>query len=275
MNSTRPFKLGVLLLVLFGPAGLYGQAVDGHNGATIEGAIEKAPPDPKAPDLAAVAKLIVERTNAFRVQEGHPKLTVNDKLTQTARDFAGFMARTDKYGHEADGKKPAERVKEHGYDYCLVAENIAYLYTSAGFATEELGRRFVEGWQNSPGHRKNMLDPDVTETGVAVARGEKSGYYYAVQLFGRPKSQALTFKVANRTEEAIEYALGEEKFELPPRYVRTHERCRPEEVKFTWPDGAGEPAALKPAGGEVLVIVKEKGGFRVRQETSPPEKTNP
>ncbi len=35
--------------------------------------------------------------------------------------------------------------------------------------------------------RKNMLAPEVTETGVAVARSGKTGRYYAVQMFGRPR----------------------------------------------------------------------------------------
>lgn len=37
------------------------------------------------------------------------------------------MAKTGKYGHAADGRKPAERAAAHGYEYCIVRENIAYL----------------------------------------------------------------------------------------------------------------------------------------------------
>jgi uncharacterized protein YkwD len=43
----------------------------------------------------------------------------------------------------------------------------------------------VEGWKRSPGHRRNLLAREATQTGVAVARSDQ-GYYYAVQLFGRP-----------------------------------------------------------------------------------------
>jgi len=39
-----------------------------------------------------------------------------------------------------------------------------------------------------------MLDPDVTEIGVAIAQSEESQYFYAVQVFGRPKSLSIAFQ---------------------------------------------------------------------------------
>src|SRR5262249_19787116 len=133
--------------------------------------------------------------------------------------------------------KPADRAKKHGYDYCLVLENIAYEYSSDGFTTDALAGALVKGWQESPGHRKNMLDPDVTETGVAVARRESTGYFYAVQMFGRPKSLAVEFKIANRSDATLEYTIGEDKYTLEPRHTQTHTRCRVEEVTFQSPKG--------------------------------------
>src|SRR5207253_2501467 len=127
----------------------------------------------------------------------------NRALADTARDFAEFMARTDRYGHEADGQQPSQRATAHGYGYCMVAENIAFQYSSAGFRSGELARRFVEGWKQSPGHRHNMLEPDATETGVAVAQSPKSGRYYAVQMFGRPQALRVAFRIANRSTTTL------------------------------------------------------------------------
>jgi len=79
----------------------------------------------RTPDLDETAKLLVAGTNALRKQEHRTELTESARLGETARDFASFMARTDKYGHDADGSQPRERVDHHGYEYCLVAENIA------------------------------------------------------------------------------------------------------------------------------------------------------
>ena len=45
------------------------------------------------------------------------------------------MARTGKFSHSADGSEPAARAKRFGYEYCIVAENIAYIFSSEGMAT--------------------------------------------------------------------------------------------------------------------------------------------
>jgi uncharacterized protein YkwD len=215
----------------------------------------------KQNDFAKVADGTVEQTNAFRESEGLSRLSVDPKLAATAEYFADYMARTDEYGHNADGKPPAERVREHDYDYCLVSENIAYLYSAQPLSADELTRRFVDGWKNSAGHRKNMLDADVIETGVAVARSEKSGYIYAVQMFGRPKDKAYEFKVDNRSGTTVSYTIDDETFELPPNYVRTHQRCRTAPVKFEWDEETEQSArTVHPGTGNTLVIGRGRDG---------------
>src|SRR5690242_18909417 len=109
-----------------------------------------------------------------------------------------------------------------------------------------------------------MLDPDVTETGVAVARSEKTGYYFAVQMFGRPKAQAIKFQVANRTGAEVKYKVGDKEFTLPAQYTRTHELCRPAEVTF---EKTGEKAeTVKAESGSRLVLMEEGGMVRVKKE---------
>jgi uncharacterized protein YkwD len=227
-----------------------------------------AQPPAAAPDLERVTQQIIEQTNQFRRAEGRGSVAVNAKLAATARDFAAFMARTDMYGHEADGRQPADRAKKHGYDYCLVAENIAYAFRSPGFTTEELAKQFVTGWQNSPGHRKNMLDPDVTETAVVIARSETTGYYYAVQLFGRPRSASIEFRIINRAGVAVRYAVEDRDYDLPPNVTMTHQLCRPEVVTFRWPSATDAPAAptVRPTAGDQYTVVRGAGGgFEVKR----------
>ena len=214
-------------------------------------------------DVSKVAALIVEQTNEFRKAEKREPLKTNAELTKAAEYFAQFMAETGKYGHEADGLTPAQRAKKYGYDYCLVLENIAYQYSSAGFTTQALADAFMKGWKESPGHRKNMLDPDVTETGVAVARSEKTGYYYAVQMFGRPKSQAIKFQIANQADKTVEYTLGSEQFILEPRFTRTHTLCRPAEMEFQAPNGLG---TVKPTDGQKFAVTGSNGTYELKKE---------
>jgi uncharacterized protein YkwD len=214
---------------------------------------------PTVPDLDQADRQIIDRTNRFRQEQHRSAVTVNDKLSETARDFARWMAATDLYGHEADGRQPWDRAKAHGYDYCLVAENIAYVWRSSGFSTEALVSEFVEGWEKSPGHRKNMLDAAVTETGVGVARSKDTGLYYAVQLFGRPKSLRIEFRIANRASVAVKYKVGDHAYELQPRTTMTHELCRPEDVTLLAADGS--PAAtVKPAHGERYAVTAASDG---------------
>ena len=137
-------------------------------------------------DVERVEKLVVDLTNDLRKSEKRAAVGVEGALRRTAEYFAAFMARTGKYGHEADDRTPGERAHRHGYDWCRVSENISYQFSSEDFETAELARRLVEGWKRSPGHRRNMLDDKVTETAVAVASAG-SGKYYAVQMFGRPR----------------------------------------------------------------------------------------
>jgi uncharacterized protein YkwD len=142
----------------------------------------------RAADIPAVERAIVEATNRFRVEQGVGDVRSDSTLDRTARDFAEFLARTDRFDHEADGRTPALRARAQGYDYCLVSENIAYQYNSRGFTTAALAQALVQGWKDSPGHRRNMLDARALDTGVAVVHGAHSGRFYAVQMFGRRRA---------------------------------------------------------------------------------------
>lgn len=217
---------------------------------------------PQTPDADKVTQQIIEQTNEFRKEQKLPAVKENKELIAAAKYFVEFMASTDKYGHEADGKTPAERAKEHEYDYCLVLENIAWQYNSEGFATEELSQGLVKGWQESPGHRKNMLHPDATETGVAVAYSSKTERWYAVQMFGRPKSAAIQFEISNQSKVTVNYTMGEEEFTLEPRYTRTHMRCS--QTTVTFPKGTlkeNEAVTLTMENGKQYLLKSSESGL--------------
>ncbi len=196
-------------------------------------ASEVGPFEPvKSPHLREVEQEIFKKTNAFRQDEGRQKVDIDETLNKTATQFANYMARTDRYGHYAEGKGPAKRAEEQGYDYCVIAENIAYEFKTKGFKTDKLAEGFVTGWKNSPPHRRNMLKRSVTETGVAVAQSHKTGVFYAVQIFGRPKSAKIEFRITNKSDVTFHYALGDRQYELPPNYARTHTICEPSKLRW-------------------------------------------
>ena len=215
------------------------------------------------PDLPAVEGLVVEGTNDLRREQGLEALAPSASLQRAARYFADYMARTDRYGHQADGAQPAERATRHGYEWCQVSENISYQYTSATFATAELAGRYVGGWKRSPGHRKNMVDRDDVHMAVAVARSRETGRYYAVQMFGRPSALGIKFHVTNRTRERVDYRLGERAFALDPRSTRVHQQCASEELTLR---GAAAKArgTEHPKDGDRVEVVRESGEFVLR-----------
>lgn len=271
MRFTREILTCLVVGALL-PAGARAQTLDERESESLAGPRRTGQADKNdGPDLSNVADLAIERTNRFRKEEGLQPVKKNDALTKAARYFAGYMARTDRYGHHADDKTPSERAENQGYDYCVVLENIAWQYSSTGFESEELARKLFQGWKESPEHRKNMLNSAATETGVAVARSSDSGKFYAVQMFGRPQSQAIEFKLTNESETEIRYRLGERSFPLPPRYTRTHRVCRPPELTLLSADGPDDGAQRAPR--ESKTVHPEKGDHFVVERTEAGELT--
>jgi hypothetical protein len=147
---------------------------------------------------------------------------------------------------------------------------------STGFETKELASKFFEGWKKSPPHRKNMLQPHVTETGVAIGHAPGSDRYFAVQLFARPQSDAIQFEVTNRTDETIQYTVGEargeeaevdrQKLELPPQATMFHTRCLPPRIDWFWTES--DDGVQVASNGAYVITKSASGGFEV---TAQPE----
>lgn len=263
MFKLRPVCFAILFSVL--PGLSWGQSSEDREGEILRSSAKpKEGNDP--PNLVKTVASIVEQTNAFRKAEGHKPVTVDPELKKAAEYFAQYMAKTDKYGHNADGNRPADRAEKFGYEYCLISENIAYQYHSQGFKTQELADKFVTGWKESPGHRKNMLKPNVTDTGVAVAQSAKTGHYYAVQMFGRPKDKMIEFEISNETQKPVQYKFGERSFEIFPRYTRTHRTCEVDKLRFQLP-GKEQPKVVQPEAGATFSVTTDKeGNYQVERE---------
>ncbi len=202
--------------------------------------------------IAAVQQAIVDQTNEFRKSNQLDAVQREEHLMQAAKNFAEFMARTGKYGHRANGMTPAERAEAAGYDYCVVRENIAYRTNTGEVTADSLIEVFVQGWIDSPPHRENMLADYITHTGVAVATTDDVTYY-AVQMFGRPKSAAFHLKLTNESGETktIVFQANDQKeeVELQPRMILTMTRCFPTKVSV--------------AGSDASVLIKSDANLKV------------
>jgi uncharacterized protein YkwD len=214
------------------------------------------------PDLAQAARLVMDGANALRASQRLAGLETDGQLDRTAAAFATFMAAGDRYGHEADGRTPLQRAQAQGYRHCIVAENIAMVFNSAGYTTEALATQLVEGWSNSSPHRRNLLDAALTQTGVALARSATSGRYYAVQMFGRPESLQLQFGLVNRSADTVSYDIDGATHSLRPNESMGHTVCSAGALVLRLP-GEREPRAMQASDGARYALVRQGARWRI------------
>lgn len=214
---------------------------------------------PIAPEIPAAETAIVEMTNRFRAEHKLGAVKPNAALAAAARAYAKVLGRPgNALSHTVDGTTPATRAKAAGYAHCQIAENLAAIYDSRGFTGSEYAKRAMQGWEKSPGHRHNLLMPDVTETGVGVVRvGPNDPRYVAVQLFARPLALKYTFKIANRARETVDYAFAAEDFDVSPRQTITHTSCAPGALTFSVGTG---PARYDARDGQVYTLTPGANG---------------
>jgi uncharacterized protein YkwD len=113
------------------------------------------------------AKTAASMISGFRRNNGLGPVTVDKELMRLAREHAREMAARNEMGHNV-GTRFEDRIRNSTVRARAVAENVG-----AGYHT--LAEAF-SGWRDSPGHRANMLHPDVTRIGIAAAYAPGSKY---------------------------------------------------------------------------------------------------
>jgi uncharacterized protein YkwD len=115
--------------------------------------------------------------NAIRKEHGLPAMATDATLEKAALYQAKRMASYDKIGHSIGwGNDFVSRLRQAGIRG-PAAENVAagQRDTEAVFAA----------WMKSPGHRKNMLDPEFRHYGLAWATpADKPRYIYWAMMLG-------------------------------------------------------------------------------------------
>lgn len=120
-----------------------------------------------APSVETARDLIFTKTNEARAGQGLPPLTLSASLTQISQGCSERQAAASKMAHCLD------YASKYVDGWVYAAENVAmgYDYTAV-----------VEGWMNSPGHRRNILS-SATHIGIGVAYSSNGSPYYT-QNFG-------------------------------------------------------------------------------------------
>ena len=220
------------------------------------------------PDLPAVEIAIVEKTNLFRRSNKLGELRRNPKLDRAAKAFARYLARSGRFSHTADGRKPAQRIRAAGYRYCQVAENLALNVDSRGFRAQNLASQAMTGWKNSPGHRRNMLRETVTEIGVGVAKAADEHRYLSVQLFGRPETLRYRFRIRNEARRSVSYSFAGQALSAPAQSIMTHTACVSGELWFPKAaqrgGRAGKGVRFSTSAGDTFVVKRTGATLQVR-----------
>ncbi len=136
-----------------------------RNGDSQSGDSDRESSSPEAREVLALV-------NRERSKAGVPPLTLDAKLSAASQDHSNDMLNQGFFDHISPlrGKtKPSDRAKNFGTTGG--SENIA---THPGSAED-----VVQMWMGSPGHRRNILNPQLKRMGLG-----KAGRFWT-QMFGR------------------------------------------------------------------------------------------
>lgn len=130
-------------------------------------------------ERARIEDRIFQAVNRVRYEHGIPPLLENPRLRRVARRHSEDMVARNFFSHfNPDGEAVWDRVRVEGIEgYSLAGENI---YACRGCG--DLAREVVQGWLSSPGHRRTMLEPSCSESGLGIA-WDTEGKVYITQVY--------------------------------------------------------------------------------------------
>jgi len=124
---------------------------------------------PSEPPTPLNMNIALADFNAYRHKFGLSPVILNDKLNAASKVHADDLARHGNMSHiGSDGSDVVKRIQRQDYDFRIIAENVA--------AGQKSWDTVFKAWQDSPGHNKNLLQPDVTDFGIALVYEPKTTY---------------------------------------------------------------------------------------------------
>jgi len=142
------------------------------------------------PQWSSAERVLFDAANRERAAQGLPLLQWDNALASAARFHAQLMAQRNALSHQFPGELPLlQRASQYGAHFNVIAENVAEGPSAPGIHTQ---------WMNSPPHRANLLDSQLSAVGIAVVQGNNN--LYAVQDFSQV--------VASLTLDAQELQVG-------------------------------------------------------------------
>lgn len=122
-------------------------------------------------------QFVLFEINRIRAQQGLSQLRPNQRLCAVARRHSSNMAETGYLSHtDSLGRDFKARLGTIVAERYQAAENVA----TNNFPNS--ARVAVQGWYQSPGHLKNILNEKFTDTGIGVAVSPE-GQVFFTQIF--------------------------------------------------------------------------------------------
>ena len=113
--------------------------------------------------------------NAFRTENGLKPVVLDARLTRAAAVQSEAQAGRSWIGHYgSDGSTAKVRARRAGFNAKIASENVA-----AGQKSFSDVMRF---WKESSGHRTNLLRPNVTAAGIAMAKNKSGRPYWTLVI---------------------------------------------------------------------------------------------
>jgi uncharacterized protein YkwD len=110
------------------------------------------------------------RTNEERIRYNLPEFYFSIALEKAALGHSIDMVQQNFYSHQSPvpGKEDmTDRIRRVGVDFMACAENI-YNFNDEDPTYWSLASKLVEGWMNSSGHRRNILNPNLKYLGCGA-----------------------------------------------------------------------------------------------------------
>ncbi|NVJ64757.1 MAG: DUF4214 domain-containing protein, partial [Flavobacteriaceae bacterium] len=123
-------------------------------------------------------RYMLELVNAERAAYGLPPVTLELTMNSATEDHSQWMSDANTFSHTgAGGSTPTARMLAAGLDLSgswTTAENIAAVTVSGSGSYYDEVAQLHQNLMDSPGHRANILNPDVTWIGIGIVVGPLS-----------------------------------------------------------------------------------------------------
>jgi uncharacterized protein YkwD len=142
-------------------------------------------PPPRQGTVGIFRREMYRLHNEVRRQAGLREFDYDPILQEMAQRQSGFMSANNLLQHTVDLGNVITRAS---YTWKTLGENVAY-HTWTGDPVQT-ARVIFRGWMRSPGHRKNVLNPNFEDIGIGFWVSEWSdfdpGLGFSAAIFGTP-----------------------------------------------------------------------------------------